>query len=63
VHTFLCSVKPVLTARSRLPSAGGTGEDAPVEVLETHARRRPKASRHRPTSEAIIAMLLECPRS
>jgi hypothetical protein len=53
---------PVLAARSRLPSAGGTREDAPVEVLETRARRRPKALRHWPTSEAIIAMLLELPR-
>jgi hypothetical protein len=46
-----------------LPSPGGAGEDAPVEVLETRTRRRPKASRHRLTSEAIIAILLESPRS
>jgi hypothetical protein len=37
----------------------GTGEDAPVEVLETRMRRRPTPSRHRPTSGAIIAALLE----
>jgi hypothetical protein len=41
----------------------GTGEDAPVEVLETRTLRRPKASRHRLTPEAIIAVLLEFPRS
>lgn len=51
--------KPVLKARSRLPPPGGTGEDAPVEVLEPRSRRWPKASRHRPTSEAIISVLLE----
>jgi hypothetical protein len=60
---LLCSVNPVLTARSRLPSPGGAGEDAPVEVLETRMRSGPKASRHRLTSEAIIAVLLEVPRS
>jgi hypothetical protein len=53
----------VLAARKRLPSPGGTGEDAPVEVLETRMRRRPTASRHRLTSETIIAVLLEFPRS
>jgi hypothetical protein len=37
---------------------------APVEVLETRMRRRPTASRHRLTSETIIAvLLLEFPRS
>jgi hypothetical protein len=55
--------KPVLKARSRLPPPGGTGEDAPVEVLETRTRRRSKAARHRATSETIIAVLLELPRS
>jgi hypothetical protein len=34
-----------------------------VEVLETRARRRPKASRHRLTSEANITVLLEFTRS
>jgi hypothetical protein len=34
-----------------------------VEVLETRTRRRPKASRHLLTSEAIIAMLVELPHS
>jgi hypothetical protein len=34
-----------------------------VEVLETRMRRRPKASRHLLTSEAIIAVLLEFPHS
>jgi hypothetical protein len=58
---LLRSVKTVLTARSRLPSPGGTGEDAPVEMLEI--RTRPKASRHRLTSDATIAVLLEYPRS
>jgi hypothetical protein len=46
-----------------LPSPGGTGEDAPVEVLATRTRRRPKASHNRLTSEAIIAVLLEFPLS
>jgi hypothetical protein len=55
--------QPRAYARSRLPSPGGTREDAPVEVLETRTRGRPKASRHRLTSDAIIAGLLECPRS
>jgi len=34
-----------------------------VEVLKTSTRRRPKASRHRLTSEEIIAVLFEFPRS
>jgi hypothetical protein len=34
-----------------------------VDVLETRTRRRPKASRRRLTSEAIIAVLLEFTRS
>jgi hypothetical protein len=43
--------------------SGGTGEDAPVEVLETRMRRPPKVSRCRLTSDAIIAALFEFPRS
>jgi hypothetical protein len=34
-----------------------------VEVLDTRMRKQPKASRHRLTSEAIIAALIEFPRS
>jgi hypothetical protein len=34
-----------------------------MEVPETRTRRRLKASRHRLTSEEIIAVLLEFPRS
>jgi hypothetical protein len=46
-----------------LPSSPGTGEDAPVEVLETRTRRRRKASRHRSAPEAIAAVLVKFPRS
>src|SRR6266545_6666858 len=59
----LCSVGAALTARSRLPSLAETGEDAPVEVLETRTRRRRKAPRHRPAPEAITVVLVEFPRS
>jgi hypothetical protein len=55
--------KPVLKARSRLPPPRGAGEDALVVVLETRTRRRPEALRRRPTSDAIIAVLLGPPRS
>jgi hypothetical protein len=34
-----------------------------VEVLKTDTRGRPKVSRHRLTSEAIIAVLLKFRRS
>jgi hypothetical protein len=34
-----------------------------VEVLETRTRSRPKASRHRLTSQAINAVVLEPTRS
>jgi hypothetical protein len=56
-----CSVKPAHGSES-LAVFRGNGEDAPVEVLETRTRRRP-ASHHRLTNEAIIAVLLEFPRS
>ena len=46
-----------------MPSSEETGEDAPVEALETRTRRRPKSSRHRLTSEAIIAVPREFPLS
>jgi hypothetical protein len=46
-----------------LPSPAETGEDAPVEVLETRTRRRRKAPRHRPAPEAITMVLVEFPRS
>lgn len=41
----------------------GNGEDAPVKVLESRSRSRPKTSHNPLTSEAIIAVRLEFPRS
>jgi hypothetical protein len=41
----------------------GNGEDAPVEVLDTRTRERPEASGYQPTSEAVVAVLLELPRA